>query len=398
MIKVLRIINRLNVGGPTYNVACLTKYISSEFETKVISGHKEPYEASSEYILNDLGIEPKYIQHMYRPINFIKDFKAYFEIRKIIKEYKPDIVHTHAAKAGMLGRIAAHHEQVPVIIHTFHGNVFDGYFGKIKSSIIKVIERYLSSVSTRIIAISSQQKKDLVHKYKIANDDKVEVIPLGFDLEKFSIDQPAKREQFRKQLNLQEHDIAIGIIGRLTSIKNHDLFFEAFSIAKKKYQSNLKAIIVGDGELREALLEKCTSLNLKACYGVASPSHDTDVIFTSWRKDIDIVNAGLDIVCLTSFNEGTPVCLIEALASGKPVISTKVGGVEDIIDDGVNGFLCEIDLNDFSQKLLTLLTNAEIREQFSRNSNKNVVQQFGYNRLVNDVETLYHKSLKKRNK
>ena len=162
MPRVLRIINRFNLGGPTFNAAYLTKYLQPEFETKLIGGLKDESEDNSEFIVQDLGLEYLIVENMRRSINIRKDWKAYQQIVEIIKSFKPDIVHTHASKAGFLGRLAAIQEKVPVIVHTFHGHVFHSYFGKFKSYVYKLIERYLAKRSSMIIAISDEQKRELV--------------------------------------------------------------------------------------------------------------------------------------------------------------------------------------------------------------------------------------------
>jgi UDP-N-acetylglucosamine:LPS N-acetylglucosamine transferase len=177
-IKVLRIINRFNLGGPTYNVAYLSKYLPDDFETLLVGGAKDESEESSDFIVNNLGLKPIIVEEMMREIDFRNDFTAYKKIKKIIQEYKPDIVHTHASKAGTLGRLAASSCGVPIIIHTFHGHVFHSYFGKLKTAFYKNIERYLAKKSTAIIAISEIQKSELVDIHKICDAKKVHIVPL----------------------------------------------------------------------------------------------------------------------------------------------------------------------------------------------------------------------------
>src|ERR1035437_2948879 len=221
MPRILRIINRLNLGGPTYNAAYLTKYLAPEFETMLIAGMKEDSEESSEFIVKQMGIEPIYITEMKRSINPAQDYKAYKRIKSIIKEFKPDIVHTHAAKAGTIARLAAKACNVPVIVHTFHGHVFHSYFNSFKTSIFIAIEQYLARKSTKIIAISEHQKKELTKQYHICSESKIAVIPLGFDLERFQENMDLKRKEFRNKYFIDDDEVAIGIIGRLVPIKNH---------------------------------------------------------------------------------------------------------------------------------------------------------------------------------
>src|SRR6202012_2752907 len=212
--------------------------------------------------------------------------------------------HTHAAKAGALGRLAAHSCNVPVIIHTFHGHVFHSYFGKIKTNIYKNVERFLTRKSSAIIAISDKQKQELCIEHKIAPLQKTIVVPLGFDLSKFSDNQPEKRKKFREKYQIEEDEICIVIIGRLAPVKNHPLFLKAIEYVKNNSGKKIRAVIVGDGNLRNDLMQLCTNLNLDYCY-YPEGQKKAAIIFTSWIQDVSYPLAGSDIVCLTSFNEGT---------------------------------------------------------------------------------------------
>jgi len=247
MPRVLRIINRFNLGGPTFNAAYLTKYLEPDFETLLIGGLKDAKEDSSEFIVKDLGINHLIIPEMRRAVDFQNDRKAFNSIKAIIREFKPDIVHTHASKAGALGRMAAKQLKVPVTVHTFHGHVFHSYFGMIKTNIYKTVERYLASSTTKIIAISNSQKRELIEDHRICKDDKIEVIPLGFDLVKFNENQPHKREAFRNYYGVADNEIAIGIIGRIAPIKNHHLFIESLVrvISKTDKKISTQTLILG---------------------------------------------------------------------------------------------------------------------------------------------------------
>lgn len=390
MPKVLRIINRLNVGGPTYNVAYLSRYIDPSYTTEVLAGYKEPDEASSEYILQELGVPYQYVPGMHRSLNAKNDLRAYRFIRDEIARMQPDIVHTHAAKAGALGRLAAHHARKrPKIVHTYHGNVFDGYFSPLKSKIFLAIERYLCRKSDAIIAISETQKRDLVDKYRIAPAEKIHVIRLGFDLAKFNTNMDEKRAAFRKEFDLQEDTVAISIVGRLAPVKNHRLFVDAIAaLFRQQPHANVKAFIVGDGELFAPIVEQVRAHGLSFS-APGMDNRDAQVIFTSWRKDIDTVNAGSDIVALSSVNEGTPVSIIEALASGKPVLCTDVGGIRDIIEDGVTGIISPQDAGEFSSRLITLVNDASLRERIAKKGRAKTLENYSYGRLVRDVEALY---------
>jgi glycosyltransferase involved in cell wall biosynthesis len=387
MPRVLRIINRLNLGGPTYNAAYLSKFISAEFETLLVAGMKDESEASSEYIVENLDLKPHYIKDMYREINPIKDYPAYKELVRIIKEFKPDIVHTHAAKAGAIGRLAAYNCGVPIIIHTFHGHVFHSYFGSFKTKVFLEIERFLAKRSTKIIAISTIQKKELCEEFKVAPCNKFETISLGFNLKRFQEDNVNRRVEFRKKYGLGESDLAIGIVGRLVPVKNHKLFLEAFANAKKQCSRPIKAIIIGDGELRENLENLVTTLNLSFS---ADKAEGVDVLFTSWIKAIETALPGLDLIALSSFNEGTPVSLIEAQAANVPIISTRVGGIEDIVIENETAILTENnDLQDFSNKLIELVNDEKKLDVMKTKGYEFVKIKFSYETLCTNMSNLY---------
>jgi glycosyltransferase involved in cell wall biosynthesis len=388
MPKVLRIINRFNLGGPTYNVSYLTKYLEG-YETLLVGGEKDESEDSSTFITSSLGIEPVIIEEMKRKIDPRQDIAAYKKIKNIIKEYKPDIVHTHASKAGTLGRLAAFSCKVPKVVHTFHGHVFHSYFGVATTTFYKNIERYLAKRSDAIIAISEKQKIELSQIHNICSPNKIKVIPLGFDLIKFNSNIENKRLNFRTKYELNNDTICIGIIGRLVPVKNHKLFLEAFSKLTHQTTKKVKAFIIGDGELRDNLFELCKSLNLSYSY-INQPNNEAQVIFTSWIKEVDVVLAGLDVAALTSFNEGTPVSLIEAQACNKPIVTTNVGGIENVVIPNETALLCENNNVDaFFNALLKIVENDTLRNKMGNDGWTFVKDHFHYTRLCNDMRQLY---------
>jgi len=383
-IKILRIINRFNIGGPIYNATFLTRFLSDEFETLLIGGLPEKGEADSLYILEEYGINAILLPELKRNPNVISDTKALKKIKEIITEFKPDIVHTHASKAGAIGRKAAFDMNVPVVVHTFHGHVFNSYFGKAKSELFKLIERKLAQKSTGIVAISDLQKKELVNTYKIASENKVNVIPLGFDLQKFNHNLSEKRKNIRKKFQISEDQIAVAIIGRLAPVKNHSLFLKTVIKLKGKTRKKLVFFIVGDGELRAEITKKVNDL-IKM---------DIDIRMTSWIKDINQFNAGMDIICLTSNNEGTPVSIIEAQASQVPVVSTNVGGVTDVMIDNETGYIVpKNNARIFADKLLILIENEALRNEMGQKGWSFVKERFHFERLVKDMENYYKELL-----
>ena len=387
MPRILRIINRFNLGGPTYNAAYLTKYLPENYETLLLGGMKDSSEDSSQFIVENLGIQPMVLTEMKRAINPFQDYIAYKKIKEVIRDFKPDIVHTHASKPGALGRWAAHKMNVPVIIHTFHGHVFHSYFNSAKTTFYKNLERKLASVSTRIIAISEKQKFEISTEHGICAPEKIEVIPLGFDLQRFQDNIEEKRAVFREEFKLDDADVAIAIVGRLVPIKNHGLFLKAFKWVKERSPKRIKAFIVGDGESRTEIEDICSALDLT----FSGDSEDiVDVYFTSWVKNVDFVNAGVDIVALTSKNEGTPVSLIEAQASNKAIVSTNVGGIENVVIPGETALLSNSDDEEsFKKNLLEMVNNDQKRMEFGEKGWEFVKYKFHYERLVKDITELY---------
>lgn len=386
-IRILRIINRFNIGGPTYNATFLTRYLGDEYETMLVGGLPEEGEADSLYILEKYGVKPILIEEIKREPNFSSDRKAYKKIRQIIKEFKPDIVHTHAAKAGALGRRAASAENVPVIIHTFHGHVFHSYFGKFKTRIFKEIEKRLAKRSTGIIAISPQQKKELSEIHRIVEAEKVEVIPLGFDLKPFNAGRLKYRDEVREELGLEPNDVAVAIVGRLAPIKDHDFFLDVVEMIKDKAEQKVIFFVVGDGSEKEHIEDRLKLIN----------SSVKTVRLMSWVKDIARFNAGMDIVCLTSKNEGTPVSLIEAQAANIPVVSTDVGGVKDIIRNLETGIIVKDRRPElYADQLLDLINDEKKRAKLSQNGWNHVEEKFHYTTLVKNMDSYYKQLLRKK--
>ncbi|MGZ3838678.1 MAG: glycosyltransferase [Flavisolibacter sp.] len=393
MPRVLRILNRLAVGGPVLNATYLSKYLAPDFETLLVVGEKEDHEKSAAYLADQLDIKYVTVKGMGRSISPASDYWAYRELRQIIKSFKPDILHTHAAKPGALGRLAASASRVPVVLHTFHGHVFHSYFNSFKSRFFINTERYLAGKTDAIVAISEQQKKELTEDFRIAPAQKVHVVPLGFDLDRFQTDIPEKRKKFRAEFGLEEDTIAIGIIGRLVPVKNHYLFLKAVRHVLDHSGKKIKAFVIGDGETR-ADLENIARETGIAFSTEKETQHPHPLVFTSWRSDVDVINAGLDMICLTSFNEGTPVSLIEAQAANKPIVSTRVGGIADIVLEGETALLANVQESDkFCDQVLHLVEDDGLRRKMGANSHTHVMQRFSYQRLMTDMSQLYYQLL-----
>ena len=352
----------------------------------LVGGLPEEGESDSLFILEKYGVTPVLIEELVREPNIKSDRAAYKKLKEIIREFKPDIVHTHASKAGALGRKAASACKVPVIVHTFHGHVFHSYFGNLKTKLFKAIERNLARKSTGIVAISAIQKNELAHIHRICPEEKVKVIQLGFDLLPFHEKRKTERENVREKYGLGETDIAIGIVGRLAAIKDHPFFLDVMERVLSETSKSIKVFIVGDGPDRELIEGRVKELNER---------FDNAIVMTSWIKDIGTFNAGMDIICLTSKNEGTPVSLIEAQAANIPVVTTDVGGVRDIIDVDKTGFVVpKGDLDLYTEKLLNLCEDEKTREKMSQNGRNFVHEKFHYTTLVKNMDRYYRELLK----
>lgn len=399
-VKVLRILSRLCVGGPAIHCVLLTQYLPKDkYESILIHGDLDTGDAP--YAYNpELSIDIRLIKSMKREVgikNIWKEWKSLREVYRIIRKERPDIVHTHTAKAGFIGRIAAYFAKTPIIIHTFHGHAFHSYFNKWKTRLFLFIERRLAKISDGIIAISEQQKYELGTVFKVCKPEKIQVIPLGFDLTPFFTDTETKRKDFRTRYKVKDDELAVGLIGRMVPIKNHTLFIRAIANIlqnKETDTSKLRFFLIGDGAERKNIENLCTDLNIPFSDARQTDFTPATITFTGYQNRIDWVNAGLDIIVLTSKNEGTPVSLIEAQASGVPVVSTRVGGVENIVLENETALLCESDnLNEFTEKLLYLIQNPEKRKSMQGKGREHVLHKYHYTRLVQDIDNYYQSLL-----
>jgi glycosyltransferase involved in cell wall biosynthesis len=393
--RLLIILNRLAVGGPAFNVISGAAALSNEFEILLLAGAPDADEQPADYLLDQYkGFQFQKINSLKRSVIPGTDLRAYKEIKKTIKQFQPQIVHTHGAKPGVLGRVAAHRSKVPVIVHTFHGHVFHSYFSGFISNLIVRIEQWLAGFSSAIVAISNILKDDLEHKYKIAAANKLQLIRLGIDTTQFHDEDGSKRTSFRNEFNLTNDTIAIGIVGRLVPVKNHRLFIEtAAQVLKAKGKDyKLRFFIIGDGTGRTSLQELIRSKHLEFTDAGSKDHSNANFIFTSWRKEMDAVYAGLDIIMLTSLNEGTPVSIMEAMAAGKPVLSTNVGGISELINNGQTGLLASTE-KELVAGLTSLIENTPLRKQLSTAAAKEAAR-FSKSAEMKELSSLYFSLLR----
>lgn len=383
-IRVARVIARLNIGGPAIHTILLTAGLNpARFESLLVTGVEAEHEGNMLDLAAAKGVQPLVIPDLGREISLWRDLRTLGMLYHLFRRWRPAIVHTHTAKAGTVGRLAARWAGVPIVIHTFHGHVFHGYFGPWKTRAFIYIERALARWSDRIVTVSEGQRAELA-AYGIAPPDKIAVIPLGFELDEF-LHCEARRGQLRAELGLAADTPLVGVVARLTAVKNHHLFLEAARLVAQE-EPITRFLMVGDGELRAELENRARALGLAE-----------RVLFLGWRSDMPRIYADLDVVALTSHNEGTPVSLIESMAAGVPVVSTAVGGVPDIVADGACGYLVPPgDAVALARGILTLLKDRESAQAMGRAGRDFAWQRFGVERLLNDVERLYTQLLTER--
>jgi len=378
VIKVVRIIARLNIGGPAIHTVLLTAGLDpARFQSLLVCGVVGPSEGDMLDFATARGVSPVIVPALGREIHLEQDGQAFLQLFKLFRRERPQVVHTHTAKAGLVGRLAARLAGVPVVVHTFHGHVFHGYFGPLKTRFFIFLERFLARLSDGIVTVSQGQRRELA-AYSIAPLDKIRVVPLGFDLTPFLTATAEDGADWRRRVGLPEDALLVGIVGRLTGVKNHRLFLE---MARRVALAvpDVWFVVVGDGELRVELEARAQELGLAE-----------RVRFTGWVRQMASVYAALDVVALTSLNEGTPVTLIEGLAAGRPVVSTAVGGVPDIVADGETGLLVPTgDADALAEAVVGLLRDPARRRVMGQAGRESVRGRFAVERLIGDVERLY---------
>jgi glycosyltransferase involved in cell wall biosynthesis len=385
-VKVTRIVARLNVGGPAVHIINLTASLDpGRFDSQIIAGRPGPHEGDMGYLARQKGVDPLIIPELGRELSPLGDIRTTVKLARILGRHKPDIVETHTAKAGAVGRLAARLANVPVVIHVFHGHVFHSYFGPLQTRMFIHIERALARITDRIITVSPAQRRDIVDVYRIAPPERVLTLPLGLDLDPFRWAEQTCQGRFRTTLGVAAEAPLVGFVGRLTAVKNPSLFVEAAGRVVQHFP-RARFVFVGDGELRPALGEQIDALGLAGQF-----------IFAGWQVDMAAVYADLDLLVLTSLNEGTPVTVIESLATDVPVVATAVGGVPDVLRDGETGRLVPSgDVDALAQTIIELLRAPQRAAALARAGQGDVLDRFGLTRLVDDMESLYLDLLKEK--
>jgi glycosyltransferase involved in cell wall biosynthesis len=345
-IRVHRVIARLNTGGPAMHVVHLTEDLAAHgFETRLVAGAITPDEGDMSYYAAERGVEVHVVTGMTRLLSLTGDVRALWQLYRLFRRERPLIVHTHTAKAGTLGRVAAVLAGVPIRIHTYHGHVLGGsYFGALKTAVFLWIERQLARVSQRLVVLSDDQKREMASELGVAAEDRFATIRLGLELDEFArVDSRACREKLRSQLDIGPDVFVVGMVGRMVPVKNHELFFDAFAQLRRSGRS-VQAVVVGAGE-RETTLRA-----LADEAGLAESVH-----WLGWRDDLPAVLPAFDALALTSHDEGTPVAVIEALVAQVPVVARSVGGVSEILGRGRYGTVVDsADPTAFAEALAAL--------------------------------------------
>lgn len=321
-----RVIARLNIGGPAQQAITLTAALNGgDFRSVLFAGREDPREGSLWRAAEAAGVSPVRVPGLGRRIRPGADLLALATLTRHFRRLRPDLVHTHTAKAGTVGRVAALLAAVPVRVHTFHGHVLSGYFGPAAAALFRRIEATLARRTALLIAVSPRQREELI-ALGVAERERIAVIPLGLDLAPF-LTCAHRAGRLRAELGLSPRTPLVGLVARLVPIKGVDLFLRAASLVRERIP-DVRFLVVGDGPEREALEDQAAALGLEDA-----------VRFLGWRHDLPALYADLDLLALSSRNEGTPLCLLEAMAAGVPVVAAGVGGVPDLVQDRVTGRL-----------------------------------------------------------
>jgi glycosyltransferase involved in cell wall biosynthesis len=383
--RVLRVIARLNVGGPSIQAIALSRYLQDRgYETRLVRGRENPREGSMDPLAEALGVQPIDPPSLRRDIG-LGDPAALLFLTRQLREWQPAILHTHAAKAGTLGRLAAllSGRRPTVIVHTFHGHVLSGYFSRPVSETFIAIERALARFTTCIVAVSNEVRDDLV-RLRIAPPERIVVIPLGFDFAGYDVpeaERRTRRASLRRSLEIPETARLVTLVARLEPIKRVDRFLRVACSMDRT--GNARFLVVGDGKMREELQ--------------ASPQAQVlgeRLIWAGLRDDMPDVYFASDVVAVTSDNEGTAVSAIEAHAAGLPVVSTRVGGMASVVTHGDTGLLvAPEDETGLAEALEEVLQDEALRRRLGRNAADRVRTDFALERLLGDIDALYRRLL-----
>ncbi len=377
MVKVLRVITRLNIGGPAQHAILLTKHLNGQhWASTLVTGQIDPQEGDMIDLAYATGLEPLVIPTLRNGAGPVGDLVSLVRLYRLFRRERPAIVHVHLFKARLLGGIAARLAGVPFVAETFHGTLFADYYRPIVSRVLIVIERLLARYMHAVIAVSDEVARE-IHGLNVADPKKVHVIQLGLDLDRF-VQAPGTSGILRKELGVSNDALLVGTVGRLVHIKGHRYFIAAAAQVAHRIPE-ARFVIIGDGPEREALERQ-----------VRQDGLGERVFFLGWRRDLQRLYPDLDVVVLSSLHEGTPVAIIEAMAAGRSVVATRVGGVPDVIQDGVTGLLVPPkDPAALADAVVRLLHSSNERGRLGLAARRHVYPRFTAARLAEDMDALY---------
>jgi len=387
-VKVLRVIARLNVGGPALHVAYLTAGLAERgYDTTLVAGTIARGEESMAFVADAHNVHIETLSELHREISPIRDLRAILRLARLIRRERPAILHTHTAKAGAVGRIAAllaGDARPPIVVHTFHGHVLRGYFGRTMTFGFRTLERWLARTTTSLVAVSPEVRDDLV-ALRVAPASKFTVVRLGIDLAHRIASDGAQRRETRRQMGLRDDAFVVGWVGRMTAVKNTDSLVRALQ-ALVDLGVDARLLLVGDGPDRDHLERYAHELGvMKRC------------LFLGYQEDVARFYDAIDALVLPSVNEGTPVSVIEALAAERPAVATRVGGTPDIIRDGIDGFLVDpADPGELAERLAELARDATRRAAMGAAGRARVLERYAVSRLIDDIDRLYRELLAER--
>jgi glycosyltransferase involved in cell wall biosynthesis len=379
-MRIVRVFSRLNIGGPSLHVILLSAGLRPRgYETRLVVGRESPREGNMLPFAAERGVVCEAMAGLGREIAPLSDLRALLGLHRLMRSWRPAIVHTHTAKAGLLGRIAARAAGVPLVVHTYHGHVLRGYFGRGRTALFRALEARLAALTDALVAVSEAVKHDLVG-LGVAAAERIRVVPVGLDLDHLTGDLP--RGRLRREAGLEEKAALVGMVGRLVPIKDVPTFLRAARRVHER-RPDTRFALVGDGEERARLEGECRRLGL-----------DGVVRFLGWRSDLAAVYGDLDVVVNASRNEGTPLALIEALAAARPVVATRVGGTPDVLGGGERGILVPAgDDAALAAAILETLEGGEAARLRARAGREHVLRHHSAARLVGDIDALYRELL-----
>lgn len=367
-IRVLRLIARMNVGGAAQEIAGLQRGLSDRFQSVLVTG--EIGRGEEDFIsLRAPDIEIVRLPGLGRDVETFGDLRALREFRDMIRDFRPHIVHTHTAKAGVLGRVAAFTTGVPATVHTFHGHLLKGYFSDVGTRAVTVVERALARRTTRLLAVGRQVRDDLLAA-GVGHPGQYVVMPPGVWLP----DAPSQRRA-RQELGIPEGVPIVSYVGRLARVKRPDRFLRVVRLVSAKIPDAV-FLVAGGGELTEAVTRE------------VEQAGTTAVRFLGWRSDIERIHAASDLTLLTSDNEGMPVSLIEAGLLGRPAVATNVGSVSEVVDHGRSGLIGVSD-SELAAHVTDLISNDDLRRQMGRVAKERCRELFSMQRLIEQTQAVY---------